>query len=109
MSFNNVSSISELFTTMSQYSARSSCDNSSLCMSDEKPTMALSGVRISWLMLARNADLSMSDSSALSRATTSCPSRSSSVRLSRCTRSSSHVTNSSSRTSNRMPSMSSSM
>ena len=64
MSFNSVSNISELFTTMSQYSARSSCDNSSLCMSDEKPTMALSGVRISWLMLARNADLSMSDSSA---------------------------------------------
>ena len=65
MSFNSVSSISELFTTMSQYSARSSCDNSSLCMSDEKPTMALSGVRISWLMLARKADLRRSLTSAL--------------------------------------------
>lgn len=27
----------------------------------EKPMMALSGVRISWLMLARKADLSLSD------------------------------------------------
>ena len=33
----------------------------------EKPTMALSGVRISWLMLARKAILRRSDSSAFSR------------------------------------------
>ena len=109
MSFSSVSSISELLTTMAQYSARSSCESSSLCISEEKPTMALSGVRISWLMLARNADLSMSDSSAFSRATTSWPSRSSSVSLSRRMRSSSHVTKSSSSTSSRMPATNSSM
>ena len=34
----------------------------------EKPTMAFKGVRISWLILARNADLSLSDSSAFSLA-----------------------------------------
>ena len=33
-----------------------------------KPTMAFKGVRISWLILARNADLSLSDSSAFSLA-----------------------------------------
>ena len=103
MSFSSVSSISELLTTMAQYSARSSCESSSLCISEEKPTMALSGVRISWLMLARNAD-----SSAFSRATTSWPSRSSSVSLSRRMRNSSHVTKSSS-TSSRMPATNSSM
>ena len=37
----------------------------------EKPMMALSGVRISWLMLARKADLSLSDSSARSLASLS--------------------------------------
>ena len=35
-------------------------------MMREKPTMALSGVRISWLMLARKADLSWSEVSAFS-------------------------------------------
>ena len=34
----------------------------------EKPTIALSGVRISWLILARNADFILSDSSAFFRA-----------------------------------------
>lgn len=66
-----MSSISELLTTMEEYSARSPCDKSSLCISDEKPTMALRGVRISWLILAKNADLSRSDSSAHIRASTS--------------------------------------
>lgn len=37
----------------------------------ENPTMALSGVRISWLMLARNADFRRFDSSARSRAVSS--------------------------------------
>ena len=37
----------------------------------KKPMMALSGVRISWLMLARKADLSLSDSSARSLASLS--------------------------------------
>ena len=40
-------------------------------MMREKPTMALSGVRISWLMLARKADLSWSEVSAFSLATIS--------------------------------------
>ena len=40
----------------------------SLVSSSENPTMALSGVRISWLILARNADFIWSASSALIRA-----------------------------------------
>ena len=48
---------------MSVYSRRVSCLLSSVS-SSENPTMAFSGVRISWLMLARNADLSLLDSSA---------------------------------------------
>jgi hypothetical protein len=39
---------------------------SASCSILEKPTIALSGVRISWLILARKADFSRSDSSAFS-------------------------------------------
>ena len=56
-----------LSDTMSLYSLRTS-GSSSVVSSCEKPTMALSGVRISWLMLARNAVLSLLDSSARSLA-----------------------------------------
>ena len=41
------------------------------CIILEKPTMALRGVRISWLILARKADFNRSDSSAFSLASIS--------------------------------------
>ena len=40
--------------------------HSQFTISSEKPTMAFNGVRISWLMLARKADLRRSESSAFS-------------------------------------------
>ena len=42
-----------------------------LLRSPEKPTMAFRGVRISWLMFARNADFMRSDSCAWERASIS--------------------------------------
>ena len=52
-----------LFSMMLTYS-RFSSSSSVEASIPEKPTIALSGVRISWLMLARKADLSRLDSSA---------------------------------------------
>lgn len=49
------------------YSFRSS-SSSAMVSRLEKPTIAFSGVRISWLILARKADFKRSDSSALSLA-----------------------------------------
>ena len=45
-----------------------SCSSSVEVSKLEKPTIAFNGVRISWLMLARNADFSRSDSKAFSLA-----------------------------------------
>ena len=56
-----------LFSMIEMYS-RFSCSSSVSARIPENPTMALSGVRISWLMLARKADLRRFDSSARSRA-----------------------------------------
>ena len=52
------------------YSSRSS-SSSVMASNPEKPTIAFRGVRISWLMLARNADFRWSDSSAFSFASLS--------------------------------------
>ena len=69
ISFISCSNNSELTSMMSMNCCFSSSVSTSP-MSLAKPTMALSGVRISWLMLARKADLRRSDSSARIRAST---------------------------------------
>ena len=56
-----------LFSMIETYSCFS-CSSSVEARMPENPTMALSGVRISWLMLARNAVFRRFDSSARSRA-----------------------------------------
>ena len=64
MSEIRLSSSSLFSSTRDMYDSRSSSSASASRL--EKPTIAFSGVRISWLMFARNADFSLSDSSAFS-------------------------------------------
>ena len=70
MSLMSCSSKVLLFSMMLTYSCFSSSSSVEANI-PENPTMALSGVRISWLMLARNADFSLFDSSARFLAETS--------------------------------------
>ena len=67
ISLNRFSNISEFRSMISAYWFFSSVDVAKV-ISLENPTIALSGVRISWLMFARKADFSRSDSSALTLA-----------------------------------------
>ena len=72
-----------LFSIILIYSLFSS-SSSAVASMEEKPTIALSGVRISWLMFARKADFSRSDSSARFLAfMSSCSFRLRSVMISR--------------------------
>ena len=64
ISFINWSSNALLFSMISAYSCFSSNTSVSARIL-EKPTIAFSGVRISWLILAKKADLRRLDSSAL--------------------------------------------
>ena len=77
MSFTSLSSRSLFCFMSSKYSSFSSCDTRSSGEASKllNPTMALSGVRISWLILARNDSL-MSASSMRLRARMSSSSRS---------------------------------
>ena len=59
---------SPLDQTMLRYSLRSASVNFSLCKMEMNPMMPFIGVLISWLRLDRNADLSLSLSSAFNRA-----------------------------------------
>ena len=70
MSLKRFSSKPEFFSIISAYWDCSSLSPDSM-ISFEKPTIAFKGVRISWLILARKEDFSLSASSALTLASIS--------------------------------------